>query len=113
METFQLYTHLPFSSIERMLEFALSVQDYKKASDLKKAIEHIIINSTIEFTKDGMKLIPTFEEMVEYIIAEKVVLKESVKGTTLDQVKMTKALLAYENGVKTDEVRVQLNLRRL
>lgn len=113
MESSASYTHLPLKSLEGLLEIAISNENYKSAHHIKAAMEHILIHSTISFNDSGdMVLIPAFEEVVEYWLNGKVILKESVDGTDVESVRMTKGLLAFENDVRESEIKIEVNLRR-
>ena len=43
-----------------------------------------------------MKLTPKFEEVLEYWFKSKIILTETLEGSTVESVKMIKGLLAFE-----------------
>jgi len=114
MESSASYTHLPLASLESLLQTALKSENYKKAHHVQKAMEHNLLHSTISFTKNGdMILTPAFEEVVEYWLNGKVILRESVDGSSVESVGLTRGLLAFENEVRETEISINVNMRRV
>tara|TARA_R110001599_G_C11922588_1_gene628704 strand:+ start:247 stop:597 length:351 start_codon:yes stop_codon:yes gene_type:complete len=114
METSASYTHLPISSLEILLQTTILAENYKKAHHIQKAMEYILLNSTISFLPNGnMNLAPSLEEVVEYWLNGKVILKETVEGSSVESVKLTKELLAFERDVEEKRISIKINVRRV
>jgi len=113
MENSASYSHLPINSLFELFDRAIAVEDYRKAHAIKVAIEGILLESTISFLPSGdMKITPTFKEMAQYWHGGKIIFMEDVEGLTVDSVKQTIGLLAYERNLETSQIRFEIGKRR-